>query len=351
MRADSSLINNIWFRILQHLTFWVLSFYVFLNLFKIGNKPEWIDYVYTGLFHATILPAVYLNLIWLLPTLGSFNNKYRWYWHLLAVTVMIFLFAWINYSFFAKWSNAVLPNYFFISYYSWWQIVLFFVVYISITSLLKLSKTWFTVNELHRTLLNSEKEKVQIELKALKAQINPHFFFNTLNSIYSMALDKDDRLPRTVLQLSDLMRYFLYESKEDFVQLQKELQILNDYINLQKIRSNEKLEVENIVEGIVQQQKIAPLLLIAFIENAFKHGVKGSTGQCYIRLYLHVKENILNFHLENNKGVVDDVEKNEYKGVGLENVKRRLDLIYPGKHELMIQETEDRFFVQLQLNL
>ena len=108
---------------------------------------------------------------------------------------------------------------------------------------MKLSKSWFVVSRLQRQLLETDKQRVQAELKALKAQINPHFFFNTLNSIYSMSLDKDERLPGTVLQLSELMRYFLYEAREDLVLLSKEIHVLNDYIALQKIRSDEKLKV------------------------------------------------------------------------------------------------------------
>jgi sensor histidine kinase YesM len=348
MDAKRRWLNHPVSRIIQHLTFWALSYYIFLHLFKPGFKPEKVDFIYTALFQASILPAVYINLEFLLPRLGKTN---RWWWYLPSVLFLAVFFSWINYSFFQNWSNSVLPDYFFISYYTGWQVLLFFTVYLSLTSLLKLSKSWFTVNELRKELLFTEKEKVQMELKALKSQVNPHFFFNTLNGIYSMALDKDERLPDTVLQLSGLMRYFLYESKEDFVPLAKEIEVLKDYIALQKIRSDENLKMETVIENGPDHQQIAPLLLITFMENSFKHGAKSSARSSFIRLYLHVIGNTLNFHLENNKGVVDDTVKNEYKGVGLENVKRRLELIYPGKHDLIIRETEDRFFVKLQLQL
>jgi sensor histidine kinase YesM len=153
--------------------------------------------------------------------------------------------------------------------------MLFFTVYIIITMLLKLSKSWFQVSWLQKELLEKEKQKAEVELKALKAQINPHFFFNTLNSIYSMALDKDARLPGTVLQLSELMRYFIYGSKDNFIPLEKELTVVNDYIALQKIRSGKQLSIEINKQGDVIDQKIAPLLLITFLENSFKHGAKG----------------------------------------------------------------------------
>lgn len=341
-------LNHPVLRILQHLAFWVLSFFVFLHLTKTGAKAEKVDYIYTALFQLSIIPAVYINLEFLLVRLGKSHIRLI---YILAVIILITLFAWINYSFFDQWSSKVLPDYFFISYFTWWQVVLFFSVYIIITSLLKLSKSWFMVSELQKELLEKEKQKTEVELRALKAQINPHFFFNTLNNIYSMSLDKDDRLPATILQLSELMRYFLYEAKDNFIPLEKELTVVNNYIALQRLRSNEQLFIEVKKEGEVADQKIAPLLLITFLENAFKHGAKGSSANTFIRLLIQVQKNQLNFTIENNKGTVDEMESTVYKGVGLENVKRQLELLYPGKHILNIKEPDDRFAVQLQLSI
>src|SRR5678810_135352 len=268
-------------RIIQHKAFWVLSFFVFLYIFKTGAKPEKVDYVYSLLFQLTLLPAVYINIELLLPRLG---NRKRNLLSLLSLIVIIIFFAWVNYNFFDNWSAKVFPDYFFISYFTFPEVFLIFIVYIIITMLLKLSKSWFLVSRLQKELLEKEKQKAEMELKALKAQVNPHFFFNTLNSIYSMALDKDERLPGTVLQLSDLMRYFLYESKDNFVPLEKELAVADNYIALQKIRSGEQLSIEINKQGEVNGQKIAPLLLITFLENAFKHGAKGSSGNTFIKL-------------------------------------------------------------------
>lgn len=340
--------NITWIRILLHILFIAFAFYILLNIFKTGSKPEEIDIIYTALFLATVLPAVYINLKICLPWWAK-NSK--WHWYIIAVAGLICFFSWINISFFESWSASLLPQFFFISYYTWWEISLFISAFIAVTTLLKLSKSWFVVTDLDNKLLDSEKQKVQIELKALKAQINPHFFFNTLNSIYSMALDKDQRLPGTILQLSDLMRYFLYEAKADFVPLKKELQVLQDFIALQKIRSTEKLLVEVNINGEIDEQKIAPLLLITFLENAFKHGAKGSTGMAFVRMNLDVTKHELHFFLENNKGKIDDIEINEHKGVGLENVKRRLELIHPFTHELKIGEEPERFYVKLQIPL
>jgi sensor histidine kinase YesM len=341
-------LNHPILRIIQHLAFWVLSFFVFLYLFKTGAKPEKIDYVYTILFQLTLLPAVYINIELLLPTLG---NRKRILFYLFSLVALVIFFAWINYNFFDNWSAKVFPDYFFISYFTFREIVLFFIVYIIITMLLKLSKSWFLVSWLQKELLEKEKQKTVVELKALKAQINPHFFFNTLNSIYSMALDKDDRLPGTVLQLSDLMRYFLYVSRDNFIPLEKDLTVVKEYIALQKLRSNAQLDIETKISGEISDQQIAPLLLITFLENAFKHGAKGSSGNTFIKLDIKVEKNKLNFTLENNKGIIDEVNTGDHNGLGLENVKRQLELLYPGKHLLNIKVEQDRFVVALQLSL
>jgi len=341
-------LNHPVLRILQHLAFWVLSFFIFLYIFKTGLKPEKVDYVYTLLFQLSLVPAVYINIELLLP---KFGNRKRILFYLFSLAAIIIFFAWINYNFFDNWSAKVFPDYFFISYFSFREVILFFVVYIIITLLLKLSKSWFLVSWLQKELLEKEKQKTEVELKALKAQINPHFFFNTLNSIYSMALDKDERLPGTVLQLSDLMRYFLYESRDNFVPLEKELAVADNYIALQKIRSGEQLSIEISKQGEVNGQMIAPLLLITFLENAFKHGAKGSSGNTFIKLDIKVEKNKLNFMVENNKGLVDEVNTGDHNGLGLENVKRQLELLYPGKHLLNIKDQPERFIVALQLSL
>ena len=336
------------FRILQHLVFWVLSYWVFVQLFKSGARAGKIDYLYAALFHLTVVPAVYINLGWLLPRFANFR---RWGLYAPAVVLVIVLFTWLNYSFFQDWSGYLLPDYFFISYFTVWEVSLFFVVYLVITSLLKLSKSWFTVNDMQRKLLQLETERAQMELSALKEQINPHFFLNTLNGIYSMTLSKDERLPDTILQLSQLMKYFLYESREHFVVLDREWQILNEFIALQRLRSNDQLSVHLSLRGEIDQQKIAPLLLVTFVENAFKHGAKGNTGAVRIEAMLEVLSQSIRFEVRNTRGQATLVGEAGHKGVGLENVKRRLALLYDSRYVLDIEETATDFIVKLELQV
>ena len=348
MSARKINMNSRNMRIMHHILFTIMVFFILLNIFKFNSPPAPVDYVYTTLFLATVLPVVYLHLYWLLPKL---SNKPFLVSYFIPLALITAVSIWLNIQLFDRWSAILFPGFYFISYYAWWEVSLFFITLIVLTTLLKLSKSWFLVNGLQRELLEKEKQRVQEELKALKAQVNPHFFFNTLNSIYSMSLDKDERLPGTILQLSELMRYFLYQSNDDLVPLAKEIEVLKDYIALQRIRSDERLEIKTIIEGDTKQHKIAPLLLIPLLENSFKHGVKGEVGATFINLKISLNGNSLNFFLENNKGTVDVVEKNDNKGLGLGNVKRRLELLYPARHQLIIQDQGKDFIVNLQLQL
>jgi len=227
--------------------------------------------------------------------------------------------------------------------------VAIFSGFIVLTTLIKLSRSWFVLKDLQRQVLTLEKERVDMELAALQAQVNPHFFFNTLNSIYSLSLDNDSRLPSTVLQLSEIMRYYLYESKGEKVPLQKEISILKDYVQLQRIRSNEKLDFQMRIEGRTDEKYIAPLLLLTLTENAFKHGAKGDPSACYVHIRMDIVEDGLQFIISNNKGQA--YVEGQKKGLGLENLKRRLELLYSGKHHLGICETAADFTVELKLHL
>jgi hypothetical protein len=345
---DLNWINAKWFRIVQHLAFWTLSYVVLLNIFRSGPELHKVDYIYAALFHLFLIPPVYLNLF---SFVHQLNRRFGWLLYALKISIAIALFSWLSYSFFQDWSADIFPDYYFISYYTWLELALFIFIYITITSLIKGTRSWFTLVKVRAELQEIEKEKAEIELKALKSQVNPHFLFNTLNGIYSMTLTQDQRLPATVLQLSELMRYFLYESTGERVPLEKEVALLRNYIALQKIRLGDRPVVRLNIQGTLKDQQIAPLLLITFVENAFKHGDKQVKEENLLDIDMQVVGNSLNFTVTNRKGQIDDIETGEFGGIGLENVKRRLELIYPGKHELMIQEQPEHFKIELKLQL
>ena len=198
-------------------------------------------------------------------------------------------------------------------------------------------------------LRQAEKEKLSAQISSLKSQINPHFLFNTLNNIYATAIDKSPQIADMIDRLSEMMRYTMKETQNDYVPLDEEINYINNFIELQKLRLESKIKFDFTVEGEFTELQIAPMLLIPFIENAFKHGVN-SEQNSNIRISIKANESELHFWVANNKvnAQSDTIEKN---GLGIENTKHRLKLIYPSKHLLTIKETENDFIVSLHINL
>lgn len=197
-----------------------------------------------------------------------------------------------------------------------------------------------------------EKKQLESELMLLRSQINPHFLFNVLNSIYSLSLKKSDEAPGVILQLSDILRYMLYESKQDFVLLDKELQMLKDYIAIERIRLSRKEALSLTIEGDTSRAYIAPAMLIAFVENAVKHGLDSRMADAYVVISIIKDGDELRFHCRNNylaRGARAHTSK--AGGIGLQNVRKRLELLYPGKHHLAIQNEDNLFRVDLTLKL
>ena len=203
---------------------------------------------------------------------------------------------------------------------------------------------FFFVNKIN-TQQKLLQEKMRAELQLLKSQINPHFLFNSINSIYSLVFQKSDQSLVAIEKLSSILRYMLYEQREK-VELQEEVQFLNDYIELQKLRfGNIHADIQIIYSG---NQTIPPALLIAFVENAFKHGdTQDPMHPIVIDLKME-KETELNFLVKNKRL---SIKSDNQEGVGLDNVRRRLELIYPRKHSLIILEEEHTFMVQLKMQL
>ncbi|MGD8426322.1 MAG: histidine kinase [Balneolaceae bacterium] len=196
-----------------------------------------------------------------------------------------------------------------------------------------------------------EREKMESELKFLKSQINPHVLFNNLNNIYSYALEKSEKVPEMLLRLADIMRYMLKDGNDRFVTLDKELNYLNDFIELQKIRLEGRGKVEFSVEGNAAPYQIAPLLLVAFVENSFKHSMRSEVENIFIRINIRIANDTLHLYVENTFSDADNGTQSQETGIGLQNVRKRLELMYPDKHSLEIEQKDGRFVVQLSLNL
>ena len=198
---------------------------------------------------------------------------------------------------------------------------------------------------------NDEKEKLQkeIELNYLKEQVNPHFLFNSLNSIYSLSRQQSPETPDVIMQLAELMRYQLESSKKDTVLLKEELEFIENYLLLEEKRLGKRCNVEFLIGGDLLNLRIAPMLLIPFVENAIKHGVHSTNEQSTIDISATVKHSNLHFCVENSKPTL--VTASIRNGMGLENVKRRLNLLYPNSHSLEIDDMEKVYRVNLSIDL
>lgn len=206
-------------------------------------------------------------------------------------------------------------------------------------------------NDWEKLKLNTELKLKEAELKLLKAQIHPHFLFNTLNNLYGLTLEKSDEAPNLVLRLSDILDYILYRCNEPSVSLSDEIDNLKNYIEIERIRYSEKLKMDVNFPSNTNSLKIAPLIILPFIENAFKHGVSNYPGIAFVNTKIDLLENTLIFKIENSISPVRKIEDGFSKGIGLQNAQKRLEFLYPEKYILKIDEKDETYSVNLTLQL
>ncbi len=324
-------------RILAHLGLWLISFIVLYRLFTIDYEGGRSDVIYTLLFHVPLLIVVYLNEA-IYRRWGEKNP-----WLLAAGLVLLTLLGVVlHHLVFDFLSDYLAPGYYFISYFSHFQISQFVFAYLIISTLLMLSAMQFTLQR-QKGLL--ERENQEVKLRSLKAQVNPHFLINSLNNIYAMTTSLDEGTRNYLVKLSDALRYMVYETEAEQVLLETEVKYLEDYISLERLRLEKSATIQFTKEGDYEGYLIAPLLLITFIENCFKHYAK-EDAEIYISM-------------RNSGGKLELKTKNNYDatritsagGLGLRNAKRRLNLIYPNKHELKTWQDGNYFYTQLKLDL
>jgi len=215
---------------------------------------------------------------------------------------------------------------------------------VAIVVVIHLARKWYTSQQERQQLKN---DKLEAELKYLKAQVHPHFLFNTLNNLYSLTITDSKKAPDVVYKLSQLMSYMLYDSNKPFVPLQKEIDYIENYITLEKIRYEDRLDVSLNVLSDVQNVAIAPLLILPFVENSFKHGFSNDLGKVWVHIDILLNEGQLIIKVENSKG---DSGNGQTSGIGLSNARKRLGLIYKDKHDLQILDEEKTYLVVLKLN-
>lgn len=227
------------------------------------------------------------------------------------------------------------------------------VTFMIITSFIHYVRENNRLNEIALSVTEIESNRLRAELNSLKAQINPHFLFNTLNNIYSYSLFKSEKTPDMILKLSNLMNYIIYECQADRVALEKEIEFMQDYIDLEKLRVEDSVDIKIELPEINSDYQIAPLLFVPLLENAFKHGMSISGQQPYIHFKMIIDaKDTLCFSCENlmDEEHPDDLPDKQ-GGIGLENVKKRLELLYPGNHEFAIDKKDQKYKVNLMIHL
>nr|WP_320023311.1 histidine kinase [uncultured Draconibacterium sp.] len=338
-------------KIFGHILFWIASVVFLCFLFFIYSR----EFNFTSIAKSVVINtgfaiAVYLNLNILIPRF-LIRKQYIYY--------IFWLVALISFSSLIVQFLIVYPLRQFLEVSVQLQTLstethsaFFFATlfYIGITTFLKLFKDWLSLQDLNYKLAKTEKGKLEAELKSLKGQLNPHFLFNSLNNIYSLSLINSEKVPDLILRLSDLMRHIIYESKDNFISLRKEIEFVDNFIALQQIRVAEDTTINYEKPQITSSSYIAPLLFEPFIDNAFKHGLPG-TDNDYLNISFSIDDEWLTFDLENNFAEPENFDK-KHSGIGIANVKQRLKHLYhANEYQLDITQKESTYSVHLRLKL
>lgn len=337
---------------LLHFFFWLLFLFLPVANYFVGNRDSSADIFIKTIFSFGIF---YLNYFILVPKL-LLKRKLLLYFIIIAAILVVFTYIFSNY--FDHFSPPKemkeviakrLPRMkkperglFFMRFF---PNVVMIILHLAFSAMFKIYVEW---NDSFKKQKEAETEKKISELNFLKTQLNPHFFFNSLNTIFSLAIKKSDKTSVAVLNLSDLMRYMLYETNKEMVSLNEELLYIENYIELQKLRLTENNKIKYEVIGNSTGIMIPPLLFISFIENAFKHGISTATNsEIYIKFNISKKE--INFFIVND--INKQPKNDEASGLGMENTLKRLSLYFPESHTLKTYVEDNKFYVDLNLKL
>jgi two-component system LytT family sensor kinase len=343
--ATEQLIRFVQNRTLRHAAFWLSFFMLYALSLYINQHSPLFAFVTSAISTSCYALIVYTNLLYLIPNFLT-EKKFGQYSLLLILSVFIFtsLKVFTLHALYFQHPQQqvqVLKD----------QAYMYFLNFIVAggVTLYKIVTDWFKQQKEHQLL---QTQTMQSELKFLRSQINPHFLFNTLNNLYALTLKKSDKAPDIVLKLSDMMRYMLYECNEKQVFLYKEVNYLQNYLELERLRQGKHMDISFAVNGKVGEHTIAPLMFIPFVENSFKHGVSNQIASGFVNIVMDIEGEHLHLHIENSKPVMPPMqEPRRSGGIGLVNVRRRLNILYPGQHTLEIQDSPTVYSVDLTIQL
>lgn len=331
-------------RIVYHSIFWLI---LLLILTLIESTHQGFVFALSNeliniFFYCVI---VYFNVFYLIPNYLT-KKKFLTYCGLLILSTIIItplkvIILYFKFNHLPELQSDLVKN------QNWHFLITFFVA--GSSTIFKIITDW--VRHL-REKQELQTQTMQSELRFLKSQINPHFLFNTLNNLYALTLKKSDKAPEIVIKLSEMMRYMLYECNEKRVPLSKEVNYIKNYLDLERLRQGKNVEINFEVGGAVSDQRIAPLMFIPFLENSFKHGLSNQIAKGFVNIRLLVEDKHIHFYIENSKPDQVPVQGHRRSGgIGLVNVRRRLDLLYPDHYELSIDDNPNSYAVNLEMEL
>lgn len=335
-------------RVLSHFLFWVVYFLYDGPLAASIEAKPYLHVTYALIALPVKIIATYFTLYLITRFYKDQNVQYKFFVILILSMICFGVLQRII-------SYKIVYPYYYVEglarplWYAPKIIMEMFALYsvVALVATIHFIKQWYISQQEKQQFKN---EKLQAELKYLKAQVHPHFLFNTLNNLYSLTINRSKKAPEVVFKLSELMSYMLYESNKPFVPLQKEINYIEDYITLEKIRYNERLDVSLNVHTDISDYNIAPLIILPFIENSFKHGCSNEIGNVWVHIDVLVNDGQLIIKIENSKGVPETDKKITNGGLGLQNVRKRLDLIYKDDYDLQIYN-EETYLVILKLQV
>lgn len=336
--------------VLVHISFWCvyLTFFFYtISNFRHGRDIDWGKATANGFVQLLVTMAIaYLNYFIFLPRFLVHKKVWK-YLIEFFLPFIILVAARIHLQ------RFLIDGYTYqrMHFYSTFYIVEVIVITLFITifvSMLRFAADWF---ELAARQKEIENERLLAELNFLKAQINPHFLFNTLNNLYYLAYTQSANTTEVIAKLSQMMRYMIYDSNYLQVPLTKEIEYMQNYISLERLRLNDQIPISFNIHGNVEGVLIAPLIFITFLENAFKHGVSNNDKGAFVKVDMKLEGKQCIYTVENSKLASLKPEAEEKSGIGLQNLKRRLDLSYPDRFTLHTEDKPDRYSVQLTITL
>lgn len=338
-------------RILWHALFWVsyAAMYVLIYGSYSDSYMEELTWMLTTL--PTKMMIVYFTLYVIIPRYFLKKNYITATLISIVLLILISIFQRIiDFAIFYPWLNPRALNGDLFYFPKIMKNALGIYPVVALASFIKITKHFYNEEKKSKEY---QQQKLQAELNFLKGQVHPHFLFNTLNNLYALTLKKSDSSPEVVLKLSDLLSFMLYECNSPTVPLNKELKLIEDYIALEKIRYDDRLTTVYKVDGDINSGQIPPMLLLPFVENAFKHGTSDSLDNVWVEINVKLRNNELRLSVMNSNGIEKTkAEELEYQqGIGLKNVKRRLELLYADHYDLAISEANEMYSVQLTLQM